>query len=73
MKIVGLLSDEDEIYEMELTAKIFVVEQRMKNLKYGGKTNVIPERKCITSSEETKICHDDMRKRLPILTVRGLT
>ena len=32
MKIVGLLSDEDEIYEMELTAKIFVVEQRMKNL-----------------------------------------
>ena len=73
MKIVGLLSDEDEIYEMEITAKIFVVEQRMKNLKYVGKTDSVPKRKCLKSSKEIEIRHDDMCKRLPILTVRGFT
>ena len=34
MKIVGLLNDEDELNEMENIAKIFIVEQRMKNLPY---------------------------------------
>ena len=34
MKIVGLISNEEEIYEMENIAKVFLIGQRIKTLPY---------------------------------------
>jgi len=35
MKIVGLLSDENELDEIEYIAKVFVLEQRMREVSHG--------------------------------------
>ena len=39
IKIVGSISDEDELDEIQNIAKVFVYEQRMKCFKYPIKEN----------------------------------
>ena len=39
IKIVGLISDEEELDEIQSIAKIFVYEQRMKGFNYPAKKN----------------------------------
>ena len=72
MKIVGLLNDEDELNEMENIAKIFIVEQRMKNLSYIKIVKPTLEKKYSHSSEKIILNHNNYLKRLSLLTVRGL-
>jgi hypothetical protein len=70
MKIVGLISNEEEIYEMEDIAKIFLIGQRMKNLSYDRqKLSKIKNRN--EKSSEKNIHKGDAYSRLPIFTVRG--
>ena len=74
MKIVGLLSNEDELDEIEHIAKIFTVEQRMQNLPYQKKSHIPLSKKCTLSAKRISLTDQDIcNNHLPMLTVRGLT
>ncbi|MCK4365308.1 MAG: hypothetical protein KAW45_04605 [Thermoplasmatales archaeon] len=72
IKIVGLISDEEELDEIQSIAKIFVYEQRMKCFKYPVKDNSLIRKNYLKYYKKT----DDHRKinynHLPHLMVRGL-
>jgi hypothetical protein len=73
IKIVGQITDEDELDEIQNVAKIFVIERRMKHFKYLIK-NENPIRRNLTKIDEKikhhpKIIH---RYKLPYVMVRGL-
>ena len=72
MKIVGLLSDEDEMDEMANIAKVFVVGQRMKHLKYDKKIKEDLKKKESVSSKKVRLLPEESYKHLPVFTVRGL-
>ena len=70
MKLVGLLSIEDDFSELQLIAKIFLLQEHMKDVvaAYQPSSN-LPPSKTITPSTATK----QQRYRLPKFTVHGLT
>jgi len=72
IKIVGSISDEDELDEIQNIAKIFVYTQRMKCFKYPAKDNSLIRKNYLKYYKKT----DDHRKinynHLPRLMVRGL-
>ncbi len=72
IKIVGLLSDEDDITEMEHIAKVFIVERRMQQLPYDRKTT-----KTVLAKKYLKIPkHHELSQTnatsLPLLNIRGM-
>ena len=72
MKIVGLLSDEDEMDEMANIAKVFVVGERMKHLKYDKKIKEDLKKKESAPSKKIHLLPEESYKHLPVFTVRGL-
>jgi len=72
IKIVGSISDEDELDEIQSIAKIFVYEQRMKCFKHPVKDNSLIRKNYLKYHKKT----DDHRKinynHLSHLMVRGL-
>jgi len=72
MKIVGLLSSEDEAYELENVAKIFLIEERMESLSYNKKILPIYKKHCLKINKKNHICHNILNSCMPIFMVRGL-
>ena len=71
IKIVGLISDEDELDEIQSIAKIFVYEQRMKDFKYPTKENKLIRKnylKYFKTDNPPKIVYN----RQPHFMVKGL-
>ena len=67
-----MVSDKDELDEMETVAKVFVVEKRMIDITYNVEPENIIEQPFSGSSKKIKIHPTNNRNRLPFLTVRGL-
>ncbi|MCX6664853.1 MAG: hypothetical protein NT038_02150 [Euryarchaeota archaeon] len=72
IKIVGLLSGEDDITEMEHIAKVFVVERRMQQLPYDRKTtNTVLVKKYIKAPKHHAPSQINTTS-LPLLNIRGM-
>jgi hypothetical protein len=71
MKIVGLISDEEELNEMENIAKVFVVEQRMKAVSKAGRTFPIFRRNQFVFPHKMNLVPHHLNH--PLSSVRGLT
>lgn len=70
INIVGMLSDADEISELIDVAKVFVIEERVKNI---SNETILP--KVIKSIKEEKILKTNISQKmryLANLTVKGL-
>jgi len=72
IKIVGLISDEEELDEIQSIAKIFVYEQRMKGFKYPAKGDNSIRKNYLKYFKKTDSHHKIEYNRLPHLMVRGL-
>jgi len=74
--IVGALSDISEVYEIESIAKIFVVEERMKNLTIQRidecRTTEKPEQRFASKKHDTYRYDVYIHRHIPVLTVKGL-
>ena len=72
IKIVGTISDEEELDEIQSIAKIFVYAQRMKCFKYPVKDNILIRKNYLKCYKKT----DNHRKinynHLSRIGVRGL-
>lgn len=72
IKIVGTISDGEELDEIQSIAKIFVYSQRMKCFKYPVKENILIRKNYLKCYKKT----DDHRKinnnYLSGIRVRGL-
>lgn len=71
INVVGSISNQDEVIEIETVAKVFVVEERMINLTNEPKTGKIisePPKKPIKKINKT---HNFYNACLPVLTVKG--
>lgn len=72
IKIVGLISDEEELDEIQSIAKIFVYEQRMKGFNYPAKKDNLIRKNYLKYFKKT-VSHNKIEyNRLPHLNVRGL-
>ena len=72
INIVGSISNQDEITEIETIAKVFVVEKRMIDLTNEPVTGKIisePPKKPIKKINKTP---NSYNAHLPVLTVKGL-
>ena len=71
MKLVGVITDEEELDEIEDIAKVFIIEQRIKQLSKTGRSlslhrhgaGLLPAR---------MILHNQMQSH-PLASVRGFT
>ena len=71
VKIVGLISDEDELDQIQSIAKIFVYEQRMKCFQYPIKNKTLMEKKFINHKKNSTFKKNGYNKIIRF-TVRGL-
>ena len=72
IKIVGLISDEEELDEIQSIAKIFVYEQRMKGFKYPAKEDNSIRKNYLKYFKKPVSHHKIEYNHLPHLMVRGL-
>jgi len=72
VKLVGYISDEDELNELESITKVFVVEQRMRNLKLTKVNSCVNNSGYIPSSKKIRFPREQNLKVKPVFTVRGL-
>jgi len=72
IKIVGLISDEEELDEIQSIAKIFVYEQRMKGFKYPAKEDNPIRKNYLKYFKKTDSHRKTDYDHLPRLMVRGL-
>ena len=70
MNIVGLIENEEELDQMEYIAKIFVIEQRMKEVSKEGRN--IPVLRQPTYQLSHKININPFQLHQPLVKVRGL-
>jgi len=71
IKIVGLISDEDELDQIQSIAKIFVYERRMKLFQYPIKDNNLIKKKYFIHKKTSNL-NKINNYRLSRLKVRGL-
>jgi len=72
IKIAGVISNMDDIHDIENVAKVFVMEQRINNLQCCKETkNIIGETHPV-SAEKSAVSSNFIHGNLPILTVKGL-
>ena len=72
IKIVGILSDKDEIHEIERIAKVFIVEERMKDLICHVETNEVIGNIYLGHAKKINLCSELVHGYVPFLTVKGL-
>ncbi|MCK5112305.1 MAG: hypothetical protein KAQ84_02065 [Thermoplasmatales archaeon] len=72
IKIVGLISDEEELDEIQSIAKIFVYEQRMKGFKHPAKKDNSIRKNYLKYYKKTDSHRKTDYNHLPHLMVRGL-
>ena len=72
IKIVGSVTDETELDEIQRIAKIVFYEQRMKCFNYPAKENNSTRKNYIKNYKKTDNCRKIVRNPLPIMRVRGL-
>ncbi|MFH1100638.1 MAG: hypothetical protein V1726_01180 [Methanobacteriota archaeon] len=70
MKIVGLISNEDELDEMENIAKIFLIEKRMREVSKESTRPKVFRKKTYQLPPKIQIYRDQIQH--PRFTVRGL-
>ena len=71
IKLVGGVSDINDISEIENIAKVFVIEQRISNLNLIKNTkNIINNKSQITYRNKNNV-NEYVNKKSTILTVRG--
>ena len=64
------MADKEELSEIETVAKVFVIEERMKDLTYDLESKNITDPPLKSPKKIDYNC-DLINKRLPIFTVRG--
>jgi hypothetical protein len=72
VNVVGTLSEKDEINQILNIVKVFLVEERMKDLTYGNDPNTIIISSNLDSVKENKYSDNILHKKVPNFTVRGL-
>jgi len=70
MRIVGLISNEDELDEMEYVAKVFLLEQRMKKVSNKENNQKIFKKTMRQLPRKIQLSPDQIQQ--PRFTVRGL-
>jgi hypothetical protein len=71
VKIVGLISDEDELDQIQSIAKIFVYEQRMKCFQYPIKNKTLMKKNNFNYKKNSTFKKNGYNKIIRF-TVRGL-
>ena len=71
INVVGSLTDMEQLSEIETVAKIFVIEERMKDLTYDLDSENIITNLPLKPSKKSDFNRNFYNKRLPILNVRG--
>lgn len=69
--VVGSVSNNEELAEMETVAKVFVIEERMIGLTYDIKSKKIVPNSPNVSPEKNKKIRNSYNSNLKLLTVRG--
>ena len=72
IKIVGTISDEEELDEIQSIAKIFIYEQRMKDFNYPIKLNNPIKKDYLKYFKKIVSTHKIKYNNLPHLMVKGL-
>ena len=72
IKIVGLISCEEELDEIQDIAKIFIYKQRMKNVMYTEKDNQIVKKEYLKIYRKKNIARKIKYYPLKQVMVRGL-
>ena len=72
INVVGMFSDADELSELIDVAKVFVIEERMRDISYDTKTGKVTKIKITEPEKKLKKSFDAVDRRLAFLTVRGL-
>ena len=72
IKIVGLISNEEELDEIQSIAKIFVYEQRMKCFNHPIKEKNSISKNYLKHYKKTDNCRKTICTHLPYIKVRGL-
>ncbi len=71
INIVGSLTDREQLCLIETVAKVFVIEERMKDLTYDLDSDNIITDLPLKPSKKSDFNRNFYNKRLPILNVRG--
>jgi len=71
INVVGIISNKEELNEIETVAKVFLVEERVIDITNSEKENAI-EKTYLRSSKNIKINQTDINENPTFLTVRGL-
>lgn len=72
IKIVGLISDEEELDEIQDIAKIFIYKQRMKDLMYTEREDNLIKKDYLKIYKKTNISRKIKYYHLQQVRVRGL-
>ena len=72
INIVGMFSDADEVCEIMDVAKVFIIEERMKDITFDTKVEKVFVEKNVKSSKKLKLDSRSADHGLAFLTVRGL-
>ena len=73
INIVGMFSDSDEVCEIVDVAKVFIVEERMKDITVDTEVEKVVVEKNVKSPKRLKLDSCSVDRRLAFLTVRGLS
>ena len=73
INIVGMFSDSDEVCEIVDVAKVFIVEERMKDITFDAEVEKVVVEKNVKSPKRLKLDACSVDRRLAFLTVRGLS
>jgi hypothetical protein len=72
MNLVGGISDEEDLDELETITKVFVIAHRMRSLPYERNTKKNPKRRYGRSPKKISLLDSNAYRSLPVFTVRGL-
>jgi len=72
INIVGMFSDSDEVCEIVDVAKVFIVEERMKDITFDAEVEKVVVEKNVKSPKKLKPDSCPADRHLAFLTVRGL-
>jgi len=72
IKIAGIISTMDDVHDIENIAKVFVMEQRLSNLRFCEETKDMIGEIHSEFAEKPTIISNFITGNLPILTVKGL-
>jgi len=72
INIVGMFSNSDEVSEIVDVAKVFIVEERMKDITFDKDGKKIILEKKVKSPKKLKLDSFSVDCSIPFMTVRGL-